>query len=639
MKFSFTRTRFADLFVDICQRKLAAICLVSLASQSVLAEDLPAKLDAILQREAQGEVVDRTAVAQDESRDNNLTKWHAGKVFVGNRWSNVDELNIENLPKRISRYLEQRDKTTLNVEGHRALARWCSQEKLEMQEKAHWAAVCDLSPNDAEARQKLGHRLIGGRWISQEQWNAADKQMQDRLANYRKWLPRIKSIASAVQGTDINAKSKALDSLRQIQDESAVQSLAVAAILVDGDQARPFVAAIRRFHSEDACLALTRIAIDDPASVASKEAVAGLKEYRPEFYVRNLLGLVEEDVEFSSRISARPTGELVLEQLWARDTSNAKTVLAIDTVLQAAEKNISADPGPWGNLRARNQFETRRLGRTILQMDIKDSVSGIAKSVSEQTVEGNLARNKEIVALENARHQEDRQRVFSVLKSCLGVDNGSSAKDWWAWWDSENDSNHIEARTQSYQYIRDENYAVQPVSVAVTRTHECLIAGTLIQIQSGLKPIESIRVGDMVLSQNVETAAMELKPVLKTTLRDPAPIMEIKTSKDSIQATRGHFWWVSGQGWRRTRELEPGWVVHTATGSVRIESVEPMPKPEATYNMIVADNHSYFVGESRLLSNDATELEPSLLAIPSFSKSNNSTASVTTASVKKDSKR
>ncbi len=642
MKLCLTRTILADSIASIRRRKVFAIFAVStLAASAVSAEDLPIKLDAILQREAQGEIVDRARALEDDNQStaSDLSKWHAGKVHVGNRWCDVSELNLESAPKRINRYLELREKTAQNLEGHRSLARWCSKEKLELQAKAHWTALCDLFPNDDEARQELGHKSIGGRWVSPEQWNAAEKKMQERVSNYRKWIPKMKNLAMAVQGSDVKARSKAIESVREIKDDSAVQSMAAMAVILETDQARPFVTAIRRFHTKEACLTLAKIAIADPSSIAASEAITGMKEYRPEFYVRDLLGLVEEDIEFTHRFSARPTGELVLEQLWARDTSNEKTVLSIDTVLQAAQRNINTRVAGPSNSTLGNRNGVSGLGWFSLRLDSQNAISPLAKNVSIRTAEANMIRNKELVDQENHRHKADRERVFSVLKSCLGVDQGNSANDWWNWWDRENDSNYIQSRNQNYQYVRDESYAVQPIAVVATPRHECLTAGTLVQTISGLKPIESIRVGDLVLSQNVDTAAIELKPVLKTTVRDPAPIVEIKTSTDTIHATRGHNWWVSGKGWRRTRELEKDWVVHTATGSIRLESIESLEVPEVTYNMIVADNHSYFVGNNRLLSNDATELEPSLLPVPSYRGTVNLVSAVSSASSTKDAKR
>jgi intein/homing endonuclease len=121
----------------------------------------------------------------------------------------------------------------------------------------------------------------------------------------------------------------------------------------------------------------------------------------------------------------------------------------------------------------------------------------------------------------------------------------------------------------------------------------------------------------MLLSQNIESGALEFKPVLKTTLRPPSKTLQFTTtSGNSIEATLGHFWWIAGKGWVRTKELEVGMPMHHAKGTSKIVSIEETPKEVETYNLVVADSHTYFVGTERLLSWDATEVQPTLQLVP-----------------------
>ncbi len=75
-------------------------------------------------------------------------------------------------------------------------------------------------------------------------------------------------------------------------------------------------------------------------------------------------------------------------------------------------------------------------------------------------------------------------------------------------------------------------------------------------------------------------------------------------------------WWVAGRGWMRSKELEVGMQLHHATGTSRIESIEDGTEEVETYNLVVADYQTYFVGPERILSNDATELRPTLQVVP-----------------------
>jgi hypothetical protein len=65
------------------------------------------------------------------------------------------------------------------------------------------------------------------------------------------------------------------------------------------------------------------------------------------------------------------------------------------------------------------------------------------------------------------------------------------------------------------------------------------------------------------------------------------------------------LFWVSGEGWVKSRKLTPGMVLHTAEGPVRVSNVTAGQHAQ-TYNLVVADFNTYFVGEQKILSHDNT---------------------------------
>ena len=81
--------------------------------------------------------------------------------------------------------------------------------------------------------------------------------------------------------------------------------------------------------------------------------------------------------------------------------------------------------------------------------------------------------------------------------------------------------------------------------------------------------------------------------------------MQIGIGNDSISASGGHPFWVSGEGWVKAREVKEGMLIHTASGFTKVESVSSGATAK-TYNMIVEDFHTYFVGKSGILSHDNT---------------------------------
>jgi hypothetical protein len=75
------------------------------------------------------------------------------------------------------------------------------------------------------------------------------------------------------------------------------------------------------------------------------------------------------------------------------------------------------------------------------------------------------------------------------------------------------------------------------------------------------------------------------------------------------------LFWVSGEGWIKSRNLQSGMVLHTADGPARVTNVEAGQTAE-TYNLVVADFNTYFVGEQKLLSHDNTVRRPTTTVVP-----------------------
>ncbi len=135
----------------------------------------------------------------------------------------------------------------------------------------------------------------------------------------------------------------------------------------------------------------------------------------------------------------------------------------------------------------------------------------------------------------------------------------------------------------------------------------CFVAGTLVETEDGLRPIEEIAVGDLVWARDTDTGETALKPVTDVTPRHERVIWEVSLigsggKAERFETTHEHPWWIAGQGWKETRELTTGMAVITKNGrGMVIASVEETSRTDATYNITVADFETYFVGEQRVL--------------------------------------
>jgi hypothetical protein len=131
------------------------------------------------------------------------------------------------------------------------------------------------------------------------------------------------------------------------------------------------------------------------------------------------------------------------------------------------------------------------------------------------------------------------------------------------------------------------------------------VKGTPVWTKTGIKPIETIELSDLVLAQDVATGELAYKPVLARTVRPPCPILRLALDGEELLATRGHPFWVAGIGWRMAKELDDGAILHGIGGSPRVASIETAGEEKA-YNLVVADFNTYFVGKHGILVHDNT---------------------------------
>jgi hypothetical protein len=135
----------------------------------------------------------------------------------------------------------------------------------------------------------------------------------------------------------------------------------------------------------------------------------------------------------------------------------------------------------------------------------------------------------------------------------------------------------------------------------------CFVAGTLVDTSTGLRPIDQIRLGDRVLSRNPDTGETAYKPVTGLIHRHDREIYAVTlvTTSDNghdhistLETTDDHPWRTTDGRWLTTLELRSGTTLVREHGTAaRVLSVSDEHRTARTYNLQVADFHTYFVGE------------------------------------------
>ncbi|MFF4424054.1 polymorphic toxin-type HINT domain-containing protein [Streptomyces sp. NPDC001549] len=134
-------------------------------------------------------------------------------------------------------------------------------------------------------------------------------------------------------------------------------------------------------------------------------------------------------------------------------------------------------------------------------------------------------------------------------------------------------------------------------------TRNSFVAGTKVQLADGTsKPIEQLATGDEVRATNPETGETGARPVTATifTEDDKKYIdLSIQTS-DGVKTitTTGHhpFWSESDHVWKNAGDLKPGENLRTDDGeSVAVSAIRTYETFNETYNLTVADLHTYYV--------------------------------------------
>jgi tetratricopeptide (TPR) repeat protein len=212
----------------------------------------------------------------------------------------------------------------------------------------------------------------------------------------------------------------------------------------------------------------------------------------------------------------------------------------------------------------------------------------------------------------NSSLSQINDRVVPVLNEISGQNLGPDTVAWQTWLNNLVGFNSLQA-SEPPTITEDVPLANQPqpiplgtfsAIVAVQRV-SCFGAGTMVRTLTGSQPIELLKLGDQVLTQSIKTGALSYKPILAVHHNPPSKTYEIKLGGETIVSSHFHRFWKAGSGWVMARDLKVGDPIRTLNGTAQVTAIED-GKVVPVFNLDVADDADFFVGEAGALAHDNT---------------------------------
>jgi hypothetical protein len=555
------------------------------------------------------------AIASDPA--NMLARGLAGLVSYKAKWRPVAEIEraSANDPARqalIREYLDRRARTPHTADAQLKLAAWCGENGLTEQAVAHYTEVTRIDPGRELAWKKLGYLKKGNRWVKPEDAAALKLEIERQKKADQQWKPRLEKLREGLESSSSVRRDKAREGLAQITDPRAFPM--VMKVFGPGGESMQNVAVgvLAQIDGPTASIGLALLVVNSPSPEARRRAVAALARRDPRDIIGLLIMRVQKRYKYEVKPSRGPgsTAALLVDgerfdlrrfyQMPAID-DRLGPIDAIFGLVGGTTPTLILDPPE--DIAARLQLG---MGRAV-------EVNRNRNLAMQQSVDDDIRMLDDL----NAQIDQTNERVLPVLQTLTGQDLGTDQKAWTGWWGdqlglvADQDSSSSTPPTSTELVALPDTPLVIPENGVVIVHHSCFAAGTLVHSLDGARPIESIRVGDLVLSQNTTSGELSFESVVAVHLNKPNPTLKLSVNDGPIVATGIHRFWKVGAGWTMARELKGGDRLRMIDGATSIQAIEPAAT-QRVYNLDVAKNRNFFVGKRGLLVHDFSFVQPVL---------------------------
>jgi hypothetical protein len=630
-----------------CALLAALVAATWAATDSVKTTDKSSKTAAtelvidVLRREAREPIPDRAELlkpALEQAPKHETARWQSGFVFDARKkeWLHYNEVPAAaKSDGRLETYRSNRSKCLETADAQLELARWCLKRNLTEQARAHLTKVLELKEDHAEARHLLGQRLVAGNWLTEGEIAEAQAQAKNDMAAFQKWRPKLEKIRTNL-GRGKRQSDAAREELMAIRDPQAAWAIEYVLCADGSEMAHVGIEALKNLPGREPAAALIRLALFLPWEPLGQSAARALRPHEKFDYVPLLLSLMKTPVQSRAQIyQSFNSGTLLYRHIFYLEGQNQREMTVMDTPYQhvfIGPPDTIRKPAAKQGRAGRDTF-SEQINNMIKRKDAMERFQAEAMQKAAQvdaavaqynmTAEALNARLCGILSEAIPETSPEKESSSDNDKPSVAASQPNIPAEWYYWW---NDYNELYTPEAPPRVVYISNPAtirgsrptqVEYYSPAATRL-SCLVGDTNVWTELGPVAIKDVAVGDRVFACDVETGCLALKPVLKKTIRpqkNTGDLVSITVDGKTILASGGHVFWVAGEGWVKARDLKAGMRLHTLQGTAEIEALATSPAQE-TYNLIVADFHTFFAGDVKSLTHDNTLREPTNVVVP-----------------------
>ena len=554
------------------------------------------------------------------------------------------------LSAALAEYNSRRAKAPNTAEAQWKLALWCEGKGLKAEATAHLAAVVRLDPKREAAWRRLGYtKQKDGRWATAEQVAAARDEAEARRKADLHWRPLLEKLKG--QLAKQAKRTEAEDRLAKLTDHRAVPMiLRVFGAGGEADQSRA-AQLLGQIDAPAASRGLAMLAVFGKTPAVRAAAAQTLRGRDPREFAGVLIGLLRDPIKYQVRPVGGPgsPGALFVagkkfdvQRLYSPppiavssgvgsffgfDNNGLPVIVRGDEVgaIYTDQQNylrlragMMGTPNPSSSDKAELNEAIQQLRGDQAWIETRTAMVIAEAKKAAAVAQQQLVNDVNAIESYNLDARMVNSRATAALAAVAGEDFGDQLENWRGWWTnqlgysyafSESDSKPtitlqipLVYEPESYDWVYFTRH-VRPLAIS------CFAAGTPVRTLEGPRPIESLKVGDRVLTQDTGTGSLNYRPILIVHHNPPARTLRVKMRGESIVSSTFHRFWIAGKGWAMARDLKPGDVIRTLGGLATVSAIEE-DKVQPVFNLDVAGDRDFFAGNVAALVHDNSVPEP-----------------------------